>query len=83
MEGIGNLAGGKFFLLSQIAAFYMYTEIINTVFQRFTIFILQTSNRILIFFEKNLSFFIYFIVLFFPGCVLDFMMYHIQLIFFQ
>ena len=64
---------------------YLYTGIINTVFQRFTIFILHASNKILIFFREKLIFLIYFIVLFCPGYVLDFMMhlYDTQFIFFQ
>ena len=56
---------------------YLCTRTINTVFQRFTIFILHKSNRILTFWPK-IDIFIYFIVLFCPGYVLDFMMYHIR-----
>ena len=54
---------------------YVYTGIINTVFQRFTIFILHKSNEILIFLRK-IDLLISFIVLFYPGYVFDFMMYH-------
>ena len=49
------LLGEKFFLWSQqpqTKSEYLYTGIINTVFQIFTIFILHVSNRILIFVRK-------------------------------
>ena len=55
---MGNLAEENFFFFFQkyqpyTKNEYLYTGIINAVFQRSTIFILHTSNRFLFFFEKN------------------------------
>ena len=47
----------------------MNIRIINTVFQKFTTFILHTSNTIWIFLEESRAFFICFIVLFYPGYI--------------
>ena len=58
---MGNLAEENFFFFGQkyqpyTKNEYLYTGIINAVFQRSTIFILHTSNRFFFFFEKNWSF---------------------------
>ena len=52
MARMGNTTGRNFFSLVTIRI----TGIINTVFRRYAIFMLHTSNKILIFFEKNRSF---------------------------
>ena len=74
----GKFCWGKFVTKSSLKTKieYLYTGIINTVFQRFTTFILHTSNRVLISLRKTDVSHI-FHCFFYPGYVLDFMMYHI------